>query len=164
MNLKKIENTITLILMLLGVIYIPSMIIRVVIIIFGIISFIIINCNLSKEKQKSEENDNIIKIMKAEIERLKLNIKGMPQSYTDRLKDNPLFLYAYKVGEEHERRGKYKEAIKSYQEILKNPLGDEESKVTAYNLIGLCHFKLFEIKDAMQNFQMALNIIKKGEV
>ena len=164
MNLKKIENTITLILVLLGVIYVPSMIIKAVIIIFGVIGFVIINITLNKEKQKSEEKDNINKVMKAEIERLRLNIKGIPQIYTDGLLESPLFQYAFKVGEEYERKGKCKEAIRSYQEILNNPLADEESRVAAYNLIGISHFELFEFEKAMENFQIALSIVEMVKV
>lgn len=163
MDLKNIYNICAFILVLLAI-FVPSIFIKVIMIIIGVAMLIIGYCIQTKEKQESEKTNNTIKVIKTELEKRKLKDKGISERFINGLGTNPLFKHTYKVGEVCERKGKYKEAIKSYQEILKNPLADEESRAAAYNLIGLCHFKLFEFEDAMQNFQMALNIIKMLKV
>jgi len=162
MDLRNIYNICAFILVLLAI-FVPSIFIKVLMVIFGVAMFIIGKLVQTKDEQERKKTSISVKVIKAEIEKLQLNIEGMPKSYTDKLKDNPLFWHAYKVGEEYERKGKYKEAIKSYHKILKNPLAEEESRIVAYSLIGRCHFRLFEFKDTMQNLQMALNNIKVVE-
>ena len=163
MDLKNIYNICGFILVLLAI-FAPSIYVKVIMIIIGVAMFIIGYCIQTKEKQEREETDNSIKVIKTELEKRKLKDKGIPERFINGLGTNPLFKHFYQVGEEYERKGQYKEAINSYNEILKNSLADEANRVAAFNLIGLSHFELFEFEEAMQNFQMALGIVNEVKV
>ncbi|GAG65825.1 unnamed protein product, partial [marine sediment metagenome] len=112
----------------------------------------------------SKEDSNVIESLKNQSQKQNLMIKGIPELYINGLGKNPLFQHIYRVGREYTRKGQYKEAINSYNEVLKNSLADEANRVAASNLIGLSHFELFEFEEAMKNYQMALSIVKKVKV
>ena len=164
MDLNNIINVLTLILVLLGAIFIPSIVYKEIIIIIGVAIFVIYNYIIKKSKKEREENTSKFEALDYEVQRHRLITKGIPERYINGLGKNPLFKQAYQSGQEYEKKGNYKDAIKNYKEIFKYPLVDEENKVAAYNLIGLSHFELFEFEEAMKNFQMALNIVKKVKV
>ena len=118
----------------------------------------------NKEEKITQENielkqENIA--INHEVQRNRLMIKGLPESYIESLGENLLFNQAYKEGQEYERTGNYKKAIVSYEEILKYRLSSDVDKVSAYNLFGSCYFNLHELEKALQNFQKALEIVEK---
>lgn len=161
MDLNNIINILDFILVLLGTIFIPSKVCKWIIIIIGIVILIFNNYILKKEKKGRKEINYKINALNYELQRQRLINRGIYERYINGLGRNPLFQYAYQAGQEYERKGNYEEAIKNYKEILENPLADEENRVAAYNQIGLCHFALSEFENAKQNYQMALNIVKK---
>lgn len=163
MNLRIFLNILALILVLLGLLP-PAIFTKAIMIIVGVAIFIINNYVLKKEKEEKEEIDYKINALNYEIQKQRLIGRGIPERYINGLGKNPLFQHTYQTGEEHERKGQYEEAIEKYKEILANPLSDEENRVAIYNLIGFCHFSLFEFGKAMKNFQMALNIVKNVKV
>ena len=173
MDLKNINNVLAFIILLLGVAitFIPSEKyetiinnIGVAIIIIGIATLVISNCNIKKDKKERKEIASKFEALDYETQKQRLITKGIPEHYISGLGKNPLFKQAYQSGQEYEKKGNYKDAIKSYKEILNYSLVDEENKVAAYNLIGLSHFKLFELEEAMKIFEMAINIVKKVKV
>jgi len=173
MNLKYINNLLAFILTLLGVAitFIPSEkyetiinIMGIAIIIIGITIFIISIYSTQRAEKKSKKIYSKIEGLDYEAQRQRLLEKAIPVRYVNGLGENPLFKHHYQSGEEYEKKGNYREAIKNYKEILIYRLIDEENIVATYNLIGLCYFKLFEFEEAMKNFEMALNIVKVVEV
>ncbi len=99
--------------------------------------------------------------MNYEVQRSLLMNRGLPESYIESLGENPLLKQDYNEGQEHERTGNFKEAIKSYEKILKFRPSSDVYKISAYVLVGNCYFDLYESEKAMQFFQTALNLVEK---
>jgi len=98
-----------------------------------------------------------------EVQRSRLTGRGLTDSQIESLGESPLLKQAYNEGQECERTGNFKEAIKSYGEILKFRPSSDADKVSAYNLIGNCYSDLYELEKAMQNFQKASDLVEKLE-
>ena len=101
--------------------------------------------------------------VKYEVQKIYLIGRGLTDSQIESLGENPLLKLDYTEGQEHERIGNFKEAIQSYEKILKFRPSSDVNKVSAYNLVGNCYFNLYELKTAMQNYQKALDLVEKLE-
>ncbi len=165
MFLYIIVNVLDFFLTLFAIIYIPSTVYKTeIIIIIGLAIFILNTFNYIKANNEKKVRNIKDKGRDIEAEKTRLLIKGLLPDYIESLGKNPYFKHAYLSGQEHEKKGNYKDAIKSYEEISKYQTVEAKYKVAAYILIGLCHFELFEFEEAMQNLQMALNIIKMVKI
>jgi tetratricopeptide (TPR) repeat protein len=161
MNLKQFINYLTFFSGLFGVIFLPTIIIKVIAVIIVIVIFIFNNHIFEKEKEEKEETEYKINALDYRSQKQTLISKGISEHYINGLGKNPLFKQAYQFGQQYEKKGNYKDAIENYKEILDYSPVDVENIVTAYNLIGLCHFELCNFEEAMKNYQTTLNIVKK---
>ena len=123
----------------------------------GILILVLNFCNDQVTKFKEEEFKNAVSY---EMQRTRLISKGLSESEIENLGRNPLLKQSYKKGQEYEREGSFKKAIKSYNEIIKYSFSSDIDRVSAYNLIGLCYFNLYELQKAKQNFKEAEEIIE----
>jgi len=130
-----------------------------IIIIFIILIFIAgINVwNIIDERNKEEkitqknielERENFA--LNHEVQRNRLIGRGLTDSQIESLGENPLLKQAYNKGQDE-----------SYGEILKYRPSSDFNKVSAYVLVGICYFDLYEPEKAMQNFQKALDLVEK---
>jgi len=164
MGLNIFVDVLTFILALLGAILITSKLYKTIIIIIGV-AILISNYYIKKKAKKEKEEDDFkFEALDYEAQRSRLSTRGMPEHYISGLGKDPFFKQAYQSGQEYEKKRNYKDAIKSYKEILKYSRVDEKNKVAAYNLIGLSYFELYKFEEAMKYFQMALSIINKVKV
>ena len=138
-------------------------IIIIVILISGINLGNIIYEKNKEEKftQKYTELERKYYDLKQEAQRTRLMGRGLTDSQIESLGEDPLLKLDYNEGQEHERTGNYKEAIESYEKILKYRPSSNFNKVSAYVLVGICYFDLYELEKAMQNFQKALDLVEK---
>lgn len=118
MVLNNIINFLTLILALLGVIFIHSKVYRTIIIIIGVAIFIINIYITQKAKKKIKDIDYRIKALDYEAQRHRLIEKSIPVRYINGLGKNPLFKQAYQSGQEYKKR----EIIKMLLKIIKKYL------------------------------------------
>ena len=118
MGLKNIYNICAFILVLLAI-FVPSILIKVIMLIVGVAMLIIGYCIQTKEKQESEKTNNDIKVIKTELEKRKLKDKGISERFINGLGTSPLFEYTYKVGEEYERKGNIKKLLKVIKKFLR---------------------------------------------
>ncbi len=135
----------------------------IVILISGINVWSIIDNNYKEEEitKKNIELEQKYYDLNQEAQRTRLMGRGLTDSQIESLGENPLLQLDYNEGQEHERTGNFKEAIESYEKILKFRPSDDVNKVSAYNLVGNCYFDLYELEKAMQNFQKALDLVEK---
>jgi len=135
----------------------------IVILISGINGWSIIENSYKEEKitKKNIELEQKYYNLNQEAQRTRLMGRGLTDSQIESLGENPLFKLYYNEGQEHERTGNFKEAIESYEKILKFRPSSDVNKVSAYNLVGNCYFDLYELEKAMQNFQKASDLVKE---
>jgi tetratricopeptide (TPR) repeat protein len=135
----------------------------IVILIFGLSVLIIINEKNKEEKiaQKNIELERENFTLNYEIQRNRLIGRGLTDSQIENLGESPLLEQAYNEGQEYERTGNFKEAIESYEEIIKYRPSSDVNKLSAYVLVGNCYFELYELDKAMQNFQKSLDLVEK---
>lgn len=145
----------------LGVIFLPSLLFKLISLILGIIVLI---CNIVLIKQSKEEK----KISKETLEKLSniqekeiLKAKGIPERFINDLGDNPIFKQYIDDGEKNEKSGKYQEAIKNYREILINSVLDGTKKAVVYNLIGSCYYQQGENNQATKSLAQAENNLRE---
>ena len=122
-----------------------KVVIGILIIVFAVYNGRVV---IFKEKEFKEDVSN-------EIQITHLISMGLSESEIENLGRNPLLKQAYEKGQEYERVGSFKKAIESYNEIIKYSLSSDRDRVSAYNLIGLCYFNLYELEKAKQNFKKA---------
>ena len=120
MVLNIIINVLALILVLLGAIFIPSIVYKKIIIIIGVAIFVIHNCITKKAKKEREEDAFKFKALDYEAQRQRLITKGIPEHYINGLGKNPLFKQTYQSGQEYEKKGNYKD-----ESTLKSQLQDK---------------------------------------
>ena len=114
-----------------------------------------------KTIQKDSELEEKYYDLNQEVQRTRLIERGLTDSQIESLGENPLLKQAYDKGQESERIGSFKEAIESYEEILKFRLSSNVDKVSAYNLVGNCYSDLYELEKAIFNFQKASDLVEK---
>jgi len=120
-------------------------VIGVVIIIIGIATFIINNCNIKNEKKEREKNASKFEALNYEAQRLRLITKGIPEHSISGPGKNPLFKQAYQ------------EALKIYT-LEKLPL----DYAGAQNNLGVIWRALAEIQDKAHNCNMAIKAYQEA--
>ena len=101
MGLNNNINVLTLIIVLLGVIFIPSIVYKTIIIIIGIAIFIINIFITQRAKRKSKDIDYKIEALDYEAQRHRLIEKGIPVRYINGLAENPLSKHHYQSGQKY---------------------------------------------------------------
>ncbi|GAH62922.1 unnamed protein product, partial [marine sediment metagenome] len=112
-------------------------------------------------KQKNTELEQENYALNYEVQRIYLMEMGLTDSQIESLGEKPLLKLYYNEGQEYERTGNFKEAIESYERIFKFRPSNDVDKISAYNLVGICYFYLYELEIAMQNYRKALDLVEE---
>jgi len=96
-----------------------------------------------------------------EMQKNRLMIYGLPESFIEKLGNNPYVIQLYNTGKNEERKGNFKGAIKTYEKILEfKPLPDI-IRISMYILIGNCYSDLGNKIKAQQYFDEVEGLLPK---
>ncbi|GAI80475.1 unnamed protein product, partial [marine sediment metagenome] len=96
-----------------------------------------------------------------EMQKNRLMICDLPESFIKKLGNNPYVIQLYNTGKNEERKGNFKGAIKTYEKLLEfKPLPDI-IRISMYILIGNCYSDLGNTIKAQQYFDEAVGLLPK---
>ena len=151
----------TFIIVLLGVIFIPSKIYKVIIVILGLLIFLIeINYTLVEKKEKAKLEKRVEAVIQ-DIQVKEAHRIGIYMKYPAVMIDDPLFRGLFQQGEEYVNKGDYKEAINTYRKILNYHTVTAVNKSAAHNNIGLCYKYQNKPEEALRYFINSETTVKE---
>jgi len=96
-----------------------------------------------------------------EMQKNRLMIYDLTESYIEKLGNNPYVIQLYNTGQNEEIKGNFKGAIKTYEKMLEfKPLPDI-IRISMYILIGNCYYDLGNTIKAQQYFDEAVGLLPK---
>ena len=150
-----------ILLLSLGVIFIPTLLYKLISLILGLIVLTFNIALIKKNKKEKKANKERTEKFSLNQQKHYLMLKGVPEPIVIELGKDPVFKKYINDGKDNEKNGKYKEAIDNYKGILKNSDLNAIKKVVVYNFIGSCYYQQGLYNQAMKNTMESENNLRE---